>query len=123
MLPKVRLAFSPMTQRPHLTLPGGARFILWPVLDAAGIESIGELVLDDDPATLRTTSKPIVALSYNFEFDDIVLMFRESPARLCTRAIGLVVWSGSLLDWTTDRIVGPDPRTARSTFQKEHDSW
>ena len=32
MLPKDRLPFSPITQRPPLTLPNGARFVLWPVL-------------------------------------------------------------------------------------------
>ena len=32
MLPRDRLPFSPITQRPPLTLPDGARFILWPVL-------------------------------------------------------------------------------------------
>jgi hypothetical protein len=32
MLPKDRLPFSPITQRPPLTLPNGSRFVLWPVL-------------------------------------------------------------------------------------------
>ena len=32
MLPKDRLPFSPITQRPPLALPNGARLILWPVL-------------------------------------------------------------------------------------------
>jgi hypothetical protein len=40
----------------------------------AGIEYIGDWVLDDEPVTLRTTSRPVVALPYNFEIHDIVLM-------------------------------------------------
>ena len=31
-------------------------------------------MLDDEPVTLRTTHKPIVALPYNFELHDIVMM-------------------------------------------------
>jgi peptidoglycan/xylan/chitin deacetylase (PgdA/CDA1 family) len=41
-------------------------------LAEAGIEYIGDWVLDDEPVTLKTTSKPIVALPYNFEVHDIV---------------------------------------------------
>jgi peptidoglycan/xylan/chitin deacetylase (PgdA/CDA1 family) len=43
-------------------------------LSAAGIEYIGDWVLDDEPVTLKTTHKPVVALPYNFELHDIVLM-------------------------------------------------
>jgi peptidoglycan/xylan/chitin deacetylase (PgdA/CDA1 family) len=43
-------------------------------LAEAGIEYIGDWVLDDEPVTLRTTSRPIVALPYNFEIHDIVMM-------------------------------------------------
>jgi peptidoglycan/xylan/chitin deacetylase (PgdA/CDA1 family) len=43
-------------------------------LAEAGIEYIGDWVLDDEPVTLRTTSRPIIALPYNFEIHDIVLM-------------------------------------------------
>ena len=43
-------------------------------LAAAGIEYIGDWVLDDEPVTLRTTTQPIVALPYNFEIHDIVMM-------------------------------------------------
>src|SRR3989442_156986 len=43
-------------------------------LAEAGIEYIGDWVLDDEPVTLRTTSRPVVALPYNFEIHDIVLM-------------------------------------------------
>ena len=32
MQPRDRLPFSPITQRPPLALPGGARLVLWPVL-------------------------------------------------------------------------------------------
>ncbi len=43
-------------------------------LAAAGIEYIGDWVLDDEPVTLKTTSRPVVALPYNFEIHDIVMM-------------------------------------------------
>jgi len=43
-------------------------------LAAAGIEYIGDWVLDDEPVVLKTTTQPIVALPYNFELHDIVLM-------------------------------------------------
>ena len=43
-------------------------------LAAAGIEYIGDWALDDEPVTLKTTSGPIVAVPYNFELHDIVLM-------------------------------------------------
>jgi allantoinase len=43
-------------------------------LSASGIEYIGDWVLDDEPVTLKTTHKPVVALPYNFELHDIVLM-------------------------------------------------
>ena len=43
-------------------------------LSQAGIEYIGDWVLDDEPVTLKTTHSPIVALPYNFELHDIVLM-------------------------------------------------
>ena len=43
-------------------------------LAEAGIEYIGDWVLDDEPVTLKTATKPVVALPYNFEIHDIVLM-------------------------------------------------
>jgi peptidoglycan/xylan/chitin deacetylase (PgdA/CDA1 family) len=43
-------------------------------LSAAGIEYIGDWVLDDEPVTLKTEHKPVVALPYNFELHDIVMM-------------------------------------------------
>src|SRR6476661_7170478 len=43
-------------------------------LSAAGIEYIGDWVLDDEPVTLKTAHKPVVALPYNFELHDIVMM-------------------------------------------------
>jgi len=43
-------------------------------LSQAGIEYIGDWVLDDEPVTLQTTHKPVVALPYNFEIHDIVMM-------------------------------------------------
>lgn len=43
-------------------------------LSEAGIEYIGDWVLDDEPVTLKTTHKVVVALPYNFEIHDIVMM-------------------------------------------------
>ena len=43
-------------------------------LAEAGSEYIGDWVLDDQPVWVKTTSKPIVALPYNYEVHDIVLM-------------------------------------------------
>lgn len=43
-------------------------------LAEAGIEYIGDWALDDEPVTLKTISRPIVALPYNFEVHDIVMM-------------------------------------------------
>src|SRR5690242_7224703 len=44
------------------------------LLAEAGIEYIGDWALDDEPVTLRTQHGPVVALPYNFELHDIVLM-------------------------------------------------
>ncbi len=49
-------------------------------LAEAGIEYIGDWVLDDEPVTLKTTSRPIVALPYNFEIHDIVMMALQHHA-------------------------------------------
>lgn len=43
-----------------------------------GIEYIGDWAADDEPITLRTTSKPIVALPYNFELHDIAMMHLQN---------------------------------------------
>lgn len=43
-------------------------------LSDAGVEYIGDWVLDDEPVTIETRHKPIVALPYNFEIHDIVMM-------------------------------------------------
>jgi peptidoglycan/xylan/chitin deacetylase (PgdA/CDA1 family) len=43
-------------------------------LSAAGVEYIGDWVLDDEPVTLKTRHRPLVALPYNFEIHDIVVM-------------------------------------------------
>ncbi len=41
----------------------------------AGVEYIGDWVLDDQPVRLKTTGgKPMVALPYNYELHDIVMM-------------------------------------------------
>jgi allantoinase len=49
-------------------------------LSEAGIEYIGDWVLDDEPVTLKTTHKPVVALPYNFELHDIVMMALQGHA-------------------------------------------
>jgi allantoinase len=49
-------------------------------LSEAGIEYIGDWVLDDEPVTLKTRHKPVVALPYNFELHDIVMMNLEHHA-------------------------------------------
>jgi len=49
-------------------------------LAEAGIEYIGDWVLDDEPVTIRTKSRPIVALPYNFEIHDIVMMALQHHA-------------------------------------------
>jgi allantoinase len=55
-------------------------------LAEAGIEYIGDWVLDDEPVTLRTKTKPIVALPYNFELHDIVLMaLQHQPSDMMYR--------------------------------------
>ena len=43
-------------------------------LSAAGVEYIGDWVLDDQPIWARTLDKPVVALPYNYELHDIVSM-------------------------------------------------
>ncbi|MEO7403091.1 MAG: polysaccharide deacetylase family protein [Burkholderiales bacterium] len=49
-------------------------------LAEAGVEYIGDWALDDEPVTLNTTTKPIVALPYNFELHDIVMMALQHHA-------------------------------------------
>lgn len=43
-------------------------------LSEAGLEYFGDWVLDDEPVTVRTKHRPMVALPYNFEVHDIVAM-------------------------------------------------
>ena len=58
-------------------------------LSEAGIEYIGDWVLDDEPVTLKTTHKQVVALPYNFEIHDIVMMaLQHHPSEVWhTRAL------------------------------------
>jgi peptidoglycan/xylan/chitin deacetylase (PgdA/CDA1 family) len=57
-------------------------------LAAAGIEYIGDWVLDDEPVTLATTSRSIVALPYNFEIHDLVMMLQgQASDAVFTRAM------------------------------------
>jgi hypothetical protein len=44
------------------------------ILSACGVEYIGDWACDDEPVTLKTTHKEIVAIPYNFELHDIVMM-------------------------------------------------
>ena len=63
-------------------------------LSEAGVEYIGDWVLDDEPVTLKTTHKPVVALPYNFEIHDIVMMaLQHLPSDQCTVAS----WTSSTL--------------------------
>jgi len=63
-------------------------------LSEAGIEYIGDWVLDDEPVTLKTTHKPMVALPYNFEIHDIVMMALQHHASdiMYTRARDQFEW-------------------------------
>src|SRR3984893_13283434 len=63
-------------------------------LSAAGIEYIGDWVLDDEPVTLKTTHKPVVALPYSFEIHDIVLMALQHHASdmMYRRALDQFTW-------------------------------
>ncbi len=49
-------------------------------LAEAGIEYIGDMVLDDHPVPLRTRFGPVVALPYNFEVHDIAMMAIQHQA-------------------------------------------
>jgi allantoinase len=51
------------------------------LLAGAGVEYIGDMVLDDQPVTLKTEHGPIVALPYNYEIHDIaqqMIQYHES---------------------------------------------
>jgi len=50
------------------------------LLAEAGIEYIGDMVLDDQPVPIKTNFKPIVALPYNFEIHDIAMMMIQHHA-------------------------------------------
>jgi allantoinase len=58
-------------------------------LSEAGIEYIGDWACDDEPVTLKTTHKPVVALPYNFELHDIVIMALQhhTSAEMFTRSM------------------------------------
>jgi peptidoglycan/xylan/chitin deacetylase (PgdA/CDA1 family) len=57
-------------------------------LREAGIEYIGDWACDDEPVTLKTAHGPMVALPYNFELHDIVMMaLQHNPsAEMYTRS-------------------------------------
>ena len=51
------------------------------LLARAGVEYIGDMVLDDQPVSLKTDHGPIVALPYNYEIHDIaqqMIQYHES---------------------------------------------
>jgi peptidoglycan/xylan/chitin deacetylase (PgdA/CDA1 family) len=68
---RVRGWFGPGLTQTHETIDH---------LAEAGIEYIGDWALDDEPVTVKTTSRPIVALPYNFELHDIVMMALQHHA-------------------------------------------
>jgi allantoinase len=63
-------------------------------LAEAGIQYIGDWALDDEPVWLRTKHGPIVALPYNFELHDIVMMALQHHASniFVERAIDQFNW-------------------------------
>ncbi|MCZ6764366.1 MAG: polysaccharide deacetylase family protein [Alphaproteobacteria bacterium] len=64
------------------------------LLAGAGIEYIGDLVLDDQPVTVTTEHGPIVALPYNFEIHDIaqqMIQYHSSEVFL-RRAVDAFDW-------------------------------
>src|SRR5665811_1502116 len=62
-------------------------------LSEAGIEYIGDWVLDDEPVMLKTTHKPVVALPYNFEIHDIVMMaLQHHPSDVMHTALDQFDW-------------------------------
>ena len=50
------------------------------LLAEAGIEYIGDMVLDDHPVPVKTKHGPIIALPYNFEVHDIAMMAIQHQA-------------------------------------------
>jgi hypothetical protein len=50
------------------------------ILSECGVEYIGDWACDDEPVTLKTRFKNIVALPYNFELHDIVMMNLQNNA-------------------------------------------
>lgn len=54
-------------------------------LAEAGVKHIGDWVLHDEPVTLRTSSRPVVALPYNFGIHDIVMMELQHHASMRRR--------------------------------------
>jgi peptidoglycan/xylan/chitin deacetylase (PgdA/CDA1 family) len=63
-------------------------------LSEAGIEYIGDWALDDEPVTLKTKHKPMVALPYNFEQHDIVMMMLQGHTsdQMYRRSIDAFEW-------------------------------
>jgi allantoinase len=59
------------------------------LLSEAGVEYVGDWACDDVPVTLKTTHNPIVALPYNFEVHDIVMMALQNhqSGEMYTRAL------------------------------------
>ena len=51
------------------------------LLAEAGVEYIGDIVLDDQPVEIKTIHRPIIALPYNYEIHDIaqqMIQYQES---------------------------------------------
>ncbi len=64
------------------------------LLAQAGVEYVGDLVLDDQPVTVETDHGPIVALPYNFELHDIAqqMIQYHSSEVYARRAIDAFDW-------------------------------
>src|SRR5258708_5797181 len=103
MLPRDRCDFSAIVDRPAMKLPGGARIVIWSIVNLegwdigkrpvgwlgpgltqtlqtpeylaeAGVKYIGDWVYDDEPTTIRTAKGPLVTLPYTVELNDIPMM-------------------------------------------------
>src|SRR5262245_44122650 len=104
--PMARTVISPPQGQPQLPdMPNWSRHKFWgkrprgwfgpgltqtyetlDYLAEAGVEYIGDWVLDDEPVMLKTTHGSVVALPYNFELHDIVMMaLQHHPSEMMYR--------------------------------------
>src|SRR2546423_1306463 len=108
--PRERVAYSAIVDRPALTLPQGARMVVWTIVNVEdwGIERpmprtvlpppmgqpllpdlptwawheyVADWVLADQPLQISTAHGPIVSVPYTVEINDIVMMLvQHHPA-------------------------------------------